>query len=137
MSAPDFKPPARVVNRAAEPLDASPRQSGECPLCGGPLIQFSRAHVVPKGRGGGGDDTPENLVWICGDGVMGCHGCLTHRNRVIAHRLSPEQVAEALVVYCRVTVPLIGAYTDAKRYPGWLEDYYLGGALEATTREAA
>lgn len=131
----DPKPPRRIVDKKAQPFDRSPIDAGVCPLCFGPMVQFSRAHVVPKGRGGGGDDVPENLAFICGDGVMGCHGCLTHRNRVIGHRLAPDEVSTAFVLYCRVTVPLLGAYADAKRYPGWLEDYYLGGALEAHEQE--
>lgn len=125
----------RIVNAKALPLDPKPaaeivgvRASGCCPLCGA-LGGLNRAHVV--GKGVGGDDVPENLAWICGDGVMGCHGCLTHHNRVIGHRLSPDQVARAFVFYCRRTVPALGKYADDAKYAGWLEDYYLGNALEA------
>lgn len=40
-----------------------------CVLCGDP---GSLHHVYPKGQGG--DDVPENLVGLCGDGTRGHHG---------------------------------------------------------------
>ena len=125
----DTKPPARIVNRGFKPLDDNPLLEHTCPVCGGPLAQYGppgRAHVVPKGVGG--DDVPENAAWVCGDGVMGCHGCLTHRNTVIGHSLSADDVAEGFVFYCREIVPALGAYSDRRKYDGWLEDYYLGTA---------
>lgn len=120
------KPPRRIVDPQARPLDEAPLRGGRCPLCGGRLRVFSRAHVVPRSLRG--DDLPENLAWLCGDGARGCHGCLTHRNRVAGHPLSPEEVARRFVRYCRERVPLLGAYADRRKYPGWLEDYYLGAA---------
>jgi hypothetical protein len=127
---PDPKPRMRIVNKNCLPVDASPatriegvRAVGRCPICN-QGAGLNRAHVVPKGQRG--DDVPENMAWICGDGVMGCHGCLTHGNRVIGHPLTPEQVAERFVVYCRETVPELGRYADEQKYAGWLEDYYLG-----------
>lgn len=132
----DFKAPPRIVDRDAQPLDRTPLDTGVCPLCGGPMIRYSRAHIVPKGRHAGGDDLPENLAWICGDGVMGCHGLLTHGNRVIGHPIDAATARARLIVYCRATVPLYGAYADTKRYPGWLEDYYGGNRLAAVKRTA-
>lgn len=121
-----LRPRRRIVDPSFRPLDEGPLRRGRCPLCGGRLRVFSRAHVVPRSLGG--DDVPENAAWLCGDGVRGCHGCLTHRNRVAGHPLLPKEVARRLVRYCRVTVPLLGAYADRRKYPGWLEDYYLGAA---------
>jgi hypothetical protein len=43
-----------------------------CVVCGDHAR--SAHHVYPRGQGG--DDTPENLVSVCGDGVQGCHGLL-------------------------------------------------------------
>lgn len=134
----DTKPARRIVKRDFQPLDPSPLNEGRCPVCLGPFVHYSRAHVVPKGHGG--DDVPENAAWICGDGVMGCHGCLTHRNRVIGHPILPDEVARRFVVYCRETVPMLGVYADGKKFDGWLESYYLGSdalALEAAREEAA
>jgi len=125
----DSKPTARIVNRGFKPLDDNPLLEDTCPICGGPLTRYgtpSRAHVVPKGVGG--DDVPENAAWTCGDGVMGCHGCLTHRNRVIGHPIDAQEVAENFVFYCREIVPALGAYADRKKFGGWLETYYLGAA---------
>lgn len=124
----DPKPAKRIVNRDVQPLDRTPLETGVCPVCGGPMLVFSRAHIVPKGQRG--DDVPENVAWICGDGTRGCHGVLTHRGRG-DHGLDYGQVSVEFVRYVRDVVPMLGAFADSKVYVGWVEDYYLGTALEA------
>lgn len=123
----------RIVNARFLPLDAAPvsrlegvRAVGRCPLCGQEGVKLSRAHVVPKGLYG--DDVPENAAWICGDGVMGCHGLLTHANRVIGHPIDVYVARVRFIAYCRYAVPELGQYADAQKGPGWLEDYYGGAA---------
>jgi 5-methylcytosine-specific restriction endonuclease McrA len=41
-----------------------------CQICGEPSA--STHHIVPRSHGG--DDVPENLAALCGNGVTGCHG---------------------------------------------------------------
>jgi hypothetical protein len=118
---PDPKPAARIVNPNVQPLDALPLRDGRCPLCRRRLVFFSRHHVLPKGQSG--DDVPENTVWTCGDGTRGCHGVLTHRNRDGESGRTFEEVAADLLRYLD-TQPLVRAYAEGKKYPGWLEDYY-------------
>lgn len=124
-----FQKRHRIVNAKAQPLDDTPlripgRSFGCCPLCGR-ADQLSRHHVLPKGLYG--DDLPENLIWVCGDGTRGCHGVLTHRNRG-DHGLTFEEVAAALLEYID-TLPQIRAYADRAKYVGWLDSYY-GGRQE-------
>lgn len=118
---PFSKPAKRVVNRDCRPLDETPLRTGRCPVCDGPLIVFSRAHVVPRGQGG--DDVPENMVWLCGDGTRGCHGVLTHHGRDGQTGRTFDEVAAGLLAYLE-TQPLTVAYCDSKKWPGWLHDYY-------------
>jgi hypothetical protein len=110
----------RVVNRSVQPRDPSPLMRGECPCCRRPTRDLSRAHVVPKGLYG--DDVPENVVWICGDGTRGCHGVLTHRN-LGDHGLTHEHVASAFVAYVRTLEETVAYIADVK-YDGWLDAYY-------------
>jgi len=119
----DPKPAARIVNRNAMPLDDSPLRFSLCPLCGSRRRPLSRHHVIPKGQGG--DDVPENLLWVCGHGTVGCHGVLTHHNRDGASGLDYPTVAARLVGHL---YSLRGgqylAYVARKKYDGWLLDYY-------------
>lgn len=122
----DPKPPRRIVDAQAKPLDGVPRATGTCPLCGrgGLQLGLTRHHVVPKGQGG--DDVPENLIWACGDGTRGCHGVLTHRNRG-DHGFGYEYVSNALIVYLeRSWGQRYRSYVAAKKHDGWLRAYYLG-----------
>lgn len=124
---PDPKPAARIVDKDAQPLDATPLRLG-CPLCHRQHVTLSRHHVVPKGQGG--DDLPENLVWVCGHGTAGCHGVLTHRNRDGFTGLMFEQVAARLLYYLdHPNLAPVLAYASAKKWPGFLADYY--GVQEA------
>lgn len=128
--APDWKPPSRIVNSKAQPVDATPLLAGVCPLCKRHVgrDRLTRHHVVPKGQGG--DDVPENLVWACGHGTVGCHGVLTHRNRDGETGLTFDDVGAALLEYL-LKVYAVRAYTDVKQYDGWLEDYYAPSMSEA------
>lgn len=120
----DFKAPARIVNPKAQPIDATPKISGVCPCCQRHVGRsgLTRHHVVPKGQGG--DDVPQNLVWVCGDGTRGCHGVLTHRNRDGETGLTFNDVAASLIGYaCRVRA--LHDYADAKKWDGFIVDYYM------------
>jgi hypothetical protein len=69
--APDPKPPARIVDRAA--LRRAKLANPTCAACG--AGGANGHHVLPKGAGAGaGDDVPENIVGLCGSGTTGCHG---------------------------------------------------------------
>ena len=59
-------------------------REGRCRLCGwqglplwkggSPLLSLTRAHLVPKGMGGGrGYDVEENIIPLCGMGPGTCH----------------------------------------------------------------
>jgi hypothetical protein len=69
--APDPKPAARIVDRAA--LRRAKLANPSCAACGGGGANGH--HVLPKGAGAGaGDDVAENIVGLCGSGTTGCHG---------------------------------------------------------------
>lgn len=122
------RPSRRIVDRDVQPADWLPLELGVCPVCGGSMAVCSRAHVVPKGLRG--DDVPENVVWICGDGTRGCHGVLTHHGRG-THGLDHATVSKAFVAYVETLQPTI-EYVTRTKYDGWLRAYYLGReALEA------
>jgi hypothetical protein len=105
-SAPDPKPEKRIVDGTAEPLDRTPIDENYCPLTGKFTVEWHRHHVVSRAQGG--SDVPENLVWVSPE----AHDAL-HRGERWAR--------EALVRYCRETVPEYGQYADAAKYEGWLE----------------
>ena len=109
----DPKPAERIVDGTAEPLDSEPIEGNYCPLCRKTVFRWERAHIV--GKGVGGDDVPENLVWLCADCHWDLHcveqDSLTHRR---------------LVIYCREKFPELGAYADRKKYFGYIERRYLG-----------
>jgi hypothetical protein len=109
----------RVDNSKALPLDSRPRFRSQCPLCFRLVFTWHRVHVV--GKGIGGDDVAENLLWGCGF----CHDSLHTRNRSTQGETF-ALLAERLIFYARHTVPELGAYADRKKYVGWLEDYYGG-----------
>ena len=86
---------------------------GFCPCCDRPSFHWHQHHVV--GRAQGGTDAAVNLVRVCPD----CHHAL-HAGR----RNSDPHIR--LVVYARHTNPRVGMYSDMKKWPGWLEERYLG-----------
>ncbi|MFC4124891.1 HNH endonuclease [Nocardia rhizosphaerae] len=45
-----------------------------CERCG---MVFGQSAHHRKNRGQGGEWSPTNIVWLCGDGVAGCHGWVT------------------------------------------------------------
>lgn len=82
-------------------------------------------HLVPKGLGG--DDVDDNIVPGCGSGTTGCHGLLTSSMEDPHHPegLTVGEARELLLANLSVRER---AYAETKKYPGWLEDYYRGGA---------
>lgn len=118
----DPKPAKRIVDNGAVPYDSRPWDEPWCPGC----YRFegfhvlTRHHVVPKSQGG--DDVPENLVWLCGHGTSGCHGVIETRNRG-AHGLSYDTVSRNLLAYIGTLAPVVG-YTERKKGVGWLERRY-------------
>jgi hypothetical protein len=51
---------------------------------------------------------------------MGCHGLLTHGNRVIGHPDRRTTARQRFVFYCRESVPQLGVYATARSSPaGW------------------
>ncbi len=104
----------RIIDAKAEPFDSRPLMEGFCPVCDQPSNVFQQNHLV--GRGQGGDDLDVNLFWSC---------------RACNDKLPPQGLANTdecirLVVYARHTVPELGQYADGKKWPGWLEERYLG-----------
>jgi hypothetical protein len=90
---PDPKPTPRIIDPNAGA--AKLRREGHCRACGRragrharlsrgrpvknayEYVKLTRHHLVPRSMRG--DDLDENLVPLCGDGTMGCHGILeTH-----------------------------------------------------------
>lgn len=104
----------RIIDGTAEPCDRSPIEQNYCPLCDCSTFEWQRCHLV--GRGQGGDDVPENLFWACPD----CHDKLPPQGRQ-----NSDQCIR-LVVYARHNISELGQYADGKKWPGWLEERYLG-----------
>jgi hypothetical protein len=77
--APDPKPAKRIKDPKV--MKSLHIRGVICVLCGNPATLH---HVYPKGQGG--DDLPENLVGLCGDGVSGEHGLIEHGD--VATRLA-------------------------------------------------
>ena len=120
------KPVSRVVNRNALPLDEAPVLDVCCPLCHKRPAALTRHHVLPKSLGG--SDIPENLVWACGHGTVGCHGVLETRGRCAGTVLDYPQVADRLVEYVS-SQPAMVEYLASVKYRGWLFDYYTPARL--------
>lgn len=57
-----------------------------CVRCGRAVArdEDSLHHRIPRGRGG--ENSPENLILLCGSGTTGCHGWV-ERNRTAAYGL--------------------------------------------------
>lgn len=74
MTAPDWKPAARVVDRrmSARVVLAHPW----CVVCG--LHGGTCHHVLPRSERG--DDVDANGVTLCGSGTTGCHGLVEARD---------------------------------------------------------
>ncbi len=62
------------------------RDGNRCVRCGKPCsrAEDSLHHRWPRGRGG--ENTVENLIVLCGDGVTLCHG-FVEKNRTAAYKL--------------------------------------------------
>lgn len=78
---PDPKPDPRIVDRDA--MRVARLASDYCGACGGQ--PGSVHHVVPRSEGG--DDVAGNLMLLCGNGTMGCHGAL-HGNPYVVEVLN-------------------------------------------------
>lgn len=70
MIQPDPKPDPRIVDRDA--MRVARLASDYCAACGGE--PGSVHHVIPRSERG--DDVAGNLLLLCGNGTMGCHGAL-------------------------------------------------------------
>jgi hypothetical protein len=66
-----------------------------CVHCG--LAAQSLHHIVPKSQGG--DDVPENLAPLCGDGTRGCHGLIE------SHGPGWERVVNSIRPYVLLSRP--------------------------------
>jgi hypothetical protein len=78
---PDPKPEKRARADQEEWVKIRKRklEGWPCRVCDDKLAE-SLHHIVPKGGANRGDDVPENLVPVCGDGTRGCHGLIEARD---------------------------------------------------------
>lgn len=89
----DPKPDARVVATRSEweALRQHKLHGQSCRVCGG--LAATLHHLVPRSLGG--DDLGPNLVPLCGDGTLGCHGRVEAKSakaiRDLRHALTPEE----------------------------------------------
>lgn len=92
---PDPKPEPR--RKDPEARRVARLVADECAACGLSDVKLSVHHIL-YGRDGR-DDDPRNMLVVCGDGVLGCHGDFHHGDpdakaalaRAIA--AAPEKVA--------------------------------------------
>ena len=110
---PDPKPEKRIIDGTVEPLDSRPKDEGYCPVCGHTEAIFHKHHVVSRAQGG--DDVPENLVWLC----WHCHRRAHHPND---RRYTRTHIL--YLTYLRGQAETL-AYVAEKKYPGYLDDRYL------------
>lgn len=82
MTAPDPRPPARVVDQTATRRKLAVDRV--CRACG--ARAESGHHLIPKGARG--DDVVDNVVPLCGDGTRRCHAAV-HGTPYYAH-VGPE-----------------------------------------------
>lgn len=61
--------------------DALERDGGRCFRCGTVVLSVSRSCHHRKLRSGGGPDSLENRITLCGSGTTGCHGYVHHHPR--------------------------------------------------------
>ena len=91
---PDWKPRKRIVGSQGWWGEMQAVKTGMCQACGKKHGKTSWHHLV--GRDLGGDDVPENLAELQGDGVAGCHGEIQRLERrtcsALRARLRPSQV---------------------------------------------
>lgn len=68
-------------------LTVQNRFAGRCARCG--QVGWTVHHRKPRGMGGSRDpaiNSAANLLWLCGDGVRGCHGWIeSNRNTARAN----------------------------------------------------
>lgn len=70
---PDWRPPRTVRDPKAR-RDFHRAGGGQCAVCG-TARGLSLHHVYDR------DDVPAGFVFLCGDGVRGCHGLITNEDR--------------------------------------------------------
>lgn len=114
LSPPDWKPAARVVDKAARADYVNAHNA--CEICG----RYGRltCHHLLK-RSQGGDDVPENFAALCGHGTIGCHGD--------AERAVSDPRGRAARMALRVLIerhPKKRAYLAAQKSEGWLDRMY-------------
>jgi hypothetical protein len=100
------------------------RANGRCERCGG--IGESIHHRQNEGQGG--PWTPSNCVWLCGDGVRGCHGWATNYPLsawLDGYHLKPNEDPTKRpiehAVFGRVLLLDDGSYTAADRLDAYGE----------------
>lgn len=110
---PDFKPPARVVDKTAR--TAYLKQHPICEISG--MSAQSVHHLIKRSQGG--DDVPENFLAVDGSGTTGVHGDLERAPtdpRGRAARMAARQVIERH--------PEKRTYVVATKSEEWLDKYY-------------
>lgn len=130
MTPQDLKPGKRIDDPSATPLYSEVVETLVTP--GTRLI--TRHHIVPRSQGG--DDVPENLVWVDGDGTTGTHGVLETRCTDGATGLDYPTAAAALIRFVEARPPLL-AYVEGKKWPGYMRDVYGVGPGFASPPEKA
>lgn len=122
---PDPKPRKRHVANQIEwaMLVATLCPRGTLCFCGCGRRADSLHHLV--GRGQHGDDDPDNLIPLAGDGTRLCHGALTSSNRCYDPRRG--EYIEPLDVRRGIRAHLTDAHTKyvvAKKGHWFLDAYY-------------
>lgn len=97
---------------------------GELPcFCGCGRRSETAAHIVPRGLGG--DDVPENVIPLAGDGTRLCHGAQENGQRV--YDLDRKVYIEPDEVRGRIRERLLDehrAYVVERMGLPWLERYF-------------
>lgn len=106
---PDWKPEKRqrMSARQWERLQHT-RLGLRCAVCGDPSESYH--HIVRRSQGG--DDTPANLLAVCGHGTRGCHSLIERR------------MPHVLAAVRRSLTPEQHAYVIAKKGEAWLDRAY-------------
>lgn len=109
----------RLSGSAYRQLHTQVVHGKNCLICD----QWARSmhHLVPRSHGG--DDVPENLVPLCGDGTKGCHADVEER------RGDARGKIRARLLGCQV------AYVTERAGAGYLDRHYPELVAEPDLRE--
>lgn len=107
---PDWKHPKRVRLRgsAYRQLHTQIVHGKRCVICG----EWARTmhHLLPRSHGG--EDVPENLIPVCGDGTRGCHSDIEER------REGAREKVRATLLPCHID------YLARECGWGWIDRQY-------------